>query len=442
MNERGIPIDTKYCRGAVKILAEAYRRNQAALEEQTKGEITSGGQVQRILKFVNERGVNIDTLDADTVSATLKSSKLNPEVRTVLELRQMAAGAAVKKYRAALDLVSADGRLRESLLFYAASTGRWSGRGLQPQNMKRGVKLDPTLVGVITEGDFREFRSMIRFLGETTIDTLGKYVRGIIRAPAGKRLLMSDYSQIEARVAHWLAGDKPMLSRFRRGDDPYIPMASKIFNVAEEKVTKDQRHLGKIAVLGLGYGMGTPRFAEQANVNMTLAGTAVDIYREVNAGICKLWRQLEQGAKRAIQGNMGVTCGRIIFAMEGKWLTMRLPSGRKLYYFNPKVGPGRKSQEAISYRRRGGRLEIWGGTFLENACQAISRDLLCHAMLRMQEAQLEIIFTVHDEVVLEVDQKTALDDQATVEGIMVSNPHWADQLPLAVESELKERFEK
>lgn len=439
INQRGVPVDLEFCRGALKILDQAYEEITEQLDTLTGGQITSGHQRDRILNRLNAEGFFLGDLQAETVEWALEKPEVTGIVRSLLELRQMAAPAAVKKYQAAVDM-AVDGRVVEGLLYYGALTGRWTGKGVQFHNFKKGIELDEGLIEQITYGELGVLKD---HYFETPIQLLSKSVRGLVCAGEGKQLLMSDYAQVEARIAHWLAGDQAMLDIFANKGDPYIGMAGKIFGVPVSSLNKEspQRKYGKSAVLGCGYGMGARKFGGQYNVEATLAKRCVEVYRRENPKICQLWRNIDKAVARVVHTGQTVQVGRLTFAMEDRWMTMRLPSGRKLYYFQPRMVQGQKGM-SFRYWSREGIKHVWGGHFLENACQAISRDLLVAAMLLIERLGIDILFSVHDEIVMEVDDDAVDDARREVEQIMLTGEGWTHGLPLGVESEIKKRFEK
>lgn len=459
INERGVPVDPDFCRGANLILDAAYDRVQDKIAKATGGEITTGNQLIRMKKFCHERGFNIPNFQAETLTWIFENDglptldkvvPLPDDIRAVLELRQYSKGAAVKKYRSALNS-EWKGRIYDSMLFYAAHTGRFSSTGIQFHNfkkMKKGDRLDTKFIDVVCQGDLDLFDELYE---GSPIDLLGRCVRALVKARDGHRLLMADYKQIECRLAHWLAGDHSTLDLFRAGGDPYKAMAAKIFNMPVSLIGDKsfERQVGKSAVLGCGYGMGYRRFAAQYGVPEHIAKKAVEVYRKENAGICKLWRLLDEAAGRCVKTGRGMRVGRVKFEMEREWLTLQLPCGRKLYYFKPKVHVGKKHGRMktwISYlgveKGKFVRIDMWGGTFLENICQAASRDLLCDAMMEMDRRGLPVILTVHDEIMLEAMLGEIVSLSAEVREIMTTNPPWAKGLPLGIDIEIKQRFEK
>lgn len=318
-----------------------------------------------------------------------------------------------------------------------------SSPGLQIQNLRVGYRgeipehvIDMIRLGSIDLADAVNDGS--------AIGLLGRAVRGIICAPAGKKIVLADISQAEVRIAHWLAGG-PMLQCFRDGLDIYIEFAKGFFGTST--VTAEQRKYAKAPVLGAGYGMGATRlvaYAKNYGVDMSPseAKRTIDYFRKTNAAIVVYWKNLETASKRALQTGKEVKLGKVVFGTEGKWLTLQLPSGRKLYYYDPQLVPGEFGEEFTYIGSHGRREKLWGGTWLENLCQAITRDLCVEAQARCEDAGLSVILDQHDEIGLECDECAAKDAQDELCRIICSPPEWADGLPVGADGRIRRRFEK
>lgn len=467
INERGFPVDLEFCRGAAKILTEAFdevstsvrrlgteedrkfEKDRAAivvaLAEVKDHRIERGTQDQRIKKYVNMRGLNIDNMQADTVNDALELDGLPPDVRYVLQLRQSVSGSAVDKYFAAIDAACEDDRLRDGTIFYGASaTGRVTGNGFNPLNMKK-KKLDQVMIEAASTGDYGLFSTMYEgYPG----DLLGGQIRGIICAPPGRTLVDADSAQIELRIVHWLAGDDVMLDAMRAGFDPYVVGYAKMYGVTPASVTKDQRQQGKILGLGMQYAMGPTRlraaFAKDKKlISLDEAKKIIYKYRDDNPEVAALWDKLTSAAILAIKRDTAARCGRLVFEMQGDWLTMKLPSGRRLYYYKPSVAQNQYGFPCVMFDSPyKGRRSIGGGHILENAAQAICRDLMYDWMLEMHGLGMWLLFNVYDQCLIECAQDEANDVKGEVERIMSRNPDWSAGLPLGVEAVIKRRFEK
>lgn len=445
INERGIPIDVPLCKGAVKILNAAKKAAVDELKEITDGVITSPWEIQRIIKFVTARGVNIENLQEETVAIALKDSYIDPVAKRVLEIRAECQSAAVKKYQAAVDTTDEDGRCREQLWYYKASTGRWAGKGIQPHNFKRNQAISDQVIRAITIGDFELCQLL---WGSNVVPVLATAIKGLVCAPEGWSLVSSDLAGIEARVLQWIAGNERVLQMFRDGSDIYKDMASKIYSCSIDDVSKAQRQLGKTAVLGLGYQMGAAKFLVsclQSGIDITeeFATEVVRIYRESNAPVVQFWKRIEKACIAAMDTRNGVSFGRLKFRKERNWLTIELPQ-RKIYYHSPKIttekglyGPEKK----LSFRNAAGNREAtYGGKLTENVVQAISRDILATALLQAESENLRTVLHVHDSITVECKTEDVDKTVEAVNRIMTTVPSWARGLPLGAETISGKRY--
>lgn len=450
INDRGVPIDRSLCEGAARLLEEKLAETSHNLGAATGGKITSGGQVQRIKEYLNKRGVNVDSLNAANVETLLNSGDiLPPEVEEVLLLRQMTAGAAAKKYQSALDSVCEDDRIRGMFMYYGASmTGRFAGTRTQIHNMKKGADSTDCFRGIIASGD----KGLADLLyGSSLVQELGKNVRNIVCAPPGYLLLREDSSQIECRVLHWLAGNEKMLQVFQEGADPYIAFATKVFK-KEIRRGDPERAIGKAAVLGLGFGMGAARFAEQVwgqariRIQAKFAKYVVDTYRSENKLVCQLWHNLEQAAYEVVTQSPGTIrrVGKLVLGCIGegatRFLVMTLPSGRQLFYSQPafiQEGRGRRFQYLSS---RSLRCEWFGGVGVENGVQATSRDTLVHYMHNCERAGLKIVAHVHDEIMVLARKEKAEESHKLLAACFADKPAWANDLPTASDGKIDRRY--
>ena len=445
INERGIPIDVPLCKGAVKILNAAKKAAVDELKQITDNVITSPWEVKRIIKYVAERGVNIGNLQEPTVAAAVKDSTIDPTARRVLQIRSECQSAAVKKFQAAVDLTDEDGRCREQLWYYKASTGRWAGKGIQPHNFKRNQAINDQVIRAILSGDFELCQLL---WGSKVVPVLATAIKGLVCAPEGYSLVSSDLAGIEARVLQWVAGHERVLQMFRDGADIYKDMASKIYACSVEDVNKAQRQLGKTAVLGLGYQMGAAKFllnCAQNGIVITeeFAADVVRIYREANAPVVHFWKRIEKACVAAMETRNGIGFGHLKFRKERNWLTIELPQ-RKMYYHAPKVetvdgyyGPEKK----LSFRNASGNREAtYGGKLTENVVQAISRDILALALIECERRGLEVVMHVHDSLTVQCKTEDVGKTVAEVNDIMTTTPKWASGLPLNCETIFGKRY--
>lgn len=450
INKRGITVDLESVKTALEMVDREAARNIKRVQELTSGAIQNTTQREVVLNYINERGAGLPNLKADTVRVALKDYELDDECREILEIRQATSKTSTAKFKAFVDRTCKDGRLRDNLIYHGANTGRWSGSGVQLQNLaKAKIKDVDRAIEILKTGD----NDLMRFEFGDVSTALSACIRGMITASPGKKLYCADYASIEARVLPWLAGDEKTLEVFRKNGDLYVEMAAEIFKKDPIEVTKEERQLGKIAILGLGYGMGKKKFFETcaawgSPVSEELAARAVNAYREKFHLVVAMWRNIEHAAILAIKKNKVIKINRVTWFMRNGFLHCKLPSGRLLSYYKPRVVMksnqwGGESLE-IRYWAMNGLTRQWeetgvyGALLVENIDQAISRDLMAEAMLRIDDAGYDILVSVHDELIAE-------HDRGSVEEfckLMATLPSWGAGIPLACEGWSGERYRK
>jgi DNA polymerase len=492
VNQFGIPIDRGLCEAAVKLNDQEVEFAIERLERITGGEVTSGGQVARIKSFVEDR------CDTDLFEEGLKSVQVNaflaryedhPErwgelnhkeahvadAIEVLQIRKLVGGAAVKKYKAALNYADADERCREQVRYYRASTGRWGGQGLQPHNFKRTKTPDEEAFEAICTGDWELVTMYAGLCGTTLPGLLTDCLRGLIIAPEGKTFVVSDFAGIEGRVLNWLVGNEYKLDLYRKGEDTYIHAALPVYGVKFEDITfwnEDKkkfvikpefaymRQMGKAQELGLGYGMAWRTFRNGAiragqDMEEDFAQMVVKTWRETNPEVPQFWWDIEAACIKVVQA--GRRHNRQVATHEGKVavgydpkrknLIIRLPSGRNLFYYDPVVKKeedqfGRMKDNLYYYDGKKGYTNTYGGKLTENIVQALARDLLVYSMKIIDAADIPIAFHVHDEVVAEVEEALYKVDYDVVHKAMETLPPWATGLPLEAETYVSRRYRK
>lgn len=455
INGRGIRIDVSAVDQIVKV-RDAF---VDTLEEQCVELCGSRSSLrEQIMGWSAQQGWELENYTKDYIADQLENESPPGPVREVLEIRQQTGKISTKKYAALVEATSGDGRLRGTLLFHGAQTGRWSGVKFQPHNLARGSLSDPDqAIEDIMQLSFEGLRIMYGNL----MEVFSSCIRGMVIAGEGKELAVTDYASIEARVVQWLAGDMEACHIFASGLDMYKVMASEIFQVPYEEITKEQRFVGKTAILGLGYQMGWKRFLEQCHqygatyVTEELARLAVDTFRNKFWKLKRFWKTIQNKAMEAIRdkGNWIAAGPRISFGFDGTWLIMKLPSGRYIYYFEPEIvdktfeHEGRQyTSEAIQYQgvdtktRRFGTTLTFGGRLVENATQAIARDIMVDGIWNLEKEGHQVILHVHDEIVCEVE-KGALPIER-MEEIMCTPPPWGPSIPIAAEGFLAQRYRK
>jgi DNA polymerase len=437
INTRGVQCDVEACKGAVSMLSQLAEQGKREIEELTEGAVKSPGQVVKLCDWLQQQGVEIADLRAATVKECLKGTVLTDKARRALEIRQANSKSSTKKYQAMIDRAAADGRIRSLLLYWGALTGRWAGAGIQIQNFPRGSIKHETVMGLIP-AIVEEDLKYLRALGDPT-DTLSSCLRAMLIAKPGHELIGADYSSIEARVLLWLAGDERGLEIFRQGQDIYVDMAATIYGVLPDQVTKDQRMLGKVAILGLGYGMGAQKFVLTCkgygiDIDLSMAERVVQAYRTKYFKVKELWQNYNSLAIEQIKNN------------PGRSMRLELPSGREIVYQRPRLTPEPAPWDElqlidrIQYESPRGPVHTYGAKLVENITQAVARDVMAHAMVELDAAGLDIVLSVHDEIVIEVPEGTTSVD--AVCDLMCRLPDWARGLPVAAEGWIGKRFRK
>jgi DNA polymerase len=407
---RGVLIDQKLVKNAIRIDAEqreiltAEARKLTGLENPN-----SGMQLRNWLS--KEYGRPVKSLAKGAMAELLENSP-SEKVTKVLKLNQELSKTSTAKYQTMLDVVCKDGRAKGLLQFYGANrTGRWAGRKVQLQNLPQNHLRDLDLARkTVLEGD----RGMVELLYGNVADTLSQLIRTALVAPKGSRFIVADYSAIEARVIAWLAGEKWRNEVFATHGKIYEASASQMFGVPVEKITKDSplRQKGKIAELALGYQGGVGAMKAMGGERMGLSEEEMQeiVYnwRAKSPAIVKLWRGLEEAATAVILNPHKKAAYRgIKFFNKHGILWMQLPSGRCICYVQPKMGTNRFGSPSIVYMgidqmtRKWTQQETYGGKLTENCVQAIARDCLAVAMLRLAERGYQIVMHVHDEIVVE-----------------------------------------
>ena len=451
INTRGVPVDPQELHNAVLAVVRA----QDQLDNEC---LTLTGckpsERAKLLAWINKQlfmRIPMPDLTEKTVSQWINFEGMPSHVVRALELRREGSQTSVAKYAKMLE-VQREGRIRNTLVYHGASTGRWASRGgLNLQNIARPTLSDEEIERCIP----RVFDQAIGSMGE-----LSSLVRSGIKAPVGKTFVDVDFSSIENRVGVWLANQNDKVEMFRKGLDEYKMFASQsLYRVPYESVTKDQRQVAKSAVLGAMFGQGAKglvRYAEGMGVKLDepQAKSAVDNYRTSYAKVKELWGMCESAAIQAVEnpGSPFAAGGKIILKCAKGALWMRLPSGRLICWQRPerellatpwgseKLGVTVHSQN--TFTRQWTRNAIIGSSIFQSAVQGTARDFLAVAMLNLDKAGYEVINSVHDEVLLLVEEQNGESAMADVIKIMTTPPSWAPDFPLAAEGWHGKRYRK
>lgn len=419
INVAGVRLDMDMVDGAIAIaksVTETLMQEARALTG-----LENPNSVGQLKDWVEaQTGIPVKSLDKETVKDLLAKPDLPIKVRRMMKLRQELGKSSVKKYEAMVKSVCKDGRVRGLLRFYGANrTGRWAGQFVQAQNLPRNYIEDLDLARQLIKA---RDTGMIALTFGNVPDTLSQLIRTAFIPTEGHKFVVADFSAIEARVIAWLAGETWRQEVFRTHGKIYEASASAMFGVPIEKIKKGNpeyalRQKGKIAELALGYSGGTPAMIKMGALKMGLQENElqdiVDRWRTSNPNIKRLWTKFNQAAIQAVKNFTPVGVNGCIFRREGDFatgqdfLTVQLPSGRKLFYVHPYIGKNRFDSDSVHYFGVGKDnknlvdLETYGGKLTENIVQAIARDCLVVTLQRLEDAGYQTVMHIHDEAVID-----------------------------------------
>lgn len=441
INARGVMVDSQLIEGALyldQMSTEEYK--QRAIKVTGLDNPKSNAQ---LLRWLADHGVDVPNMQKETVAELLEGD-LPDNVREALELKLKLSKTSTSKYGAVEVARCMDGRVRGLLQFYGASrTGRWAGRLVQVQNLPRNYisTLDEARRMVKAKN-----AAGVKMIYGDTPDTLSQLIRTAFVPEEGMKLIVSDFSAIEARITAWLADESWVLDVFRSGGDIYCAAASQMFGVPVEKngVNGDLRQKGKVATLALGY-QGSPKAlvtmgALKMGIPEEELPGIVDKWRTANPNIVAMWHRIDKLSKHTLETAEPTFFPGLIFRLEGdpasglSALTVELPSGRKLFYVSPHFGANRFGEQAIKYfginqtTKKWELQETYGGKLTENIVQAIARDCLAVTLKRVAAAGYKTVMHIHDEIVIEATPDQKLED---VNAIFARPIPWAPGLPLA-----------
>ena len=459
INSRGVAVDMSMVEGALELGTTV--RNSLMSEAIRISGLNNPNSVKQLSAWLEEEtGEEIAGLRKDNVAKMLARDDNSPQVQRMLEIRQELGKTSTKKYDAIEAAVCPDGRVRGLLQFYGANrTGRWAGRLVQVQNLPRTYTEPLELARELVK---QRKLDALKVIYGSVPDTLSQLIRTAFVAPDGHILIDADFSAIEARVISWLAGEEWRLEVFRTHGKIYEASASQMFGVPIDLIKKGNpeyalRQKGKVAELALGYQGSTGALINMGALDMGIPEEEdlpdiVNRWRDANKRIRDLWYKMDASAVQVISqgGAVGLNC--LVIAREldynrgTDYMTITLPSGRKLYYNAPQIGVNQWGNPSISYlgmdqtTKKWKRIETYGGKLVENCVQAIARDCLAQAIEHLEAAGLPVIFHIHDEVVIDCEP-----DAATLEEVVqiMSRPiPWAPDLPLGADGWVGKFFRK
>ena len=442
INDRGIGVDMELVRQAIAMDARSRERLTAAMRELT--ELENPNSVQQMKQWLADHGLETDTLGKKAVAELLKTAP--GPLREVLSLRQQLAKSSVKKYTAMENAVCADSRAHGMFQFYGANrTGRFSGRLIQLQNLYKNTMPDLAQARALVRSGNYEALSL---LYEDIPDTLSQLIRTAFVPQDGRKLIVADFSAIEARVLAWFAGEKWVLEVFEKGGDIYCETAARMFHCRVEKhgENAELRQKGKQATLSCGYGGSVGALkamgALEAGMTEEELQPLVDSWREANPNIVRFWWDVDRAVKDCIRQRVPTETHGLHFDYRSAMLFITLPSGRRLAYVKPRIGENQFGGESVTYMGVSGtkkweRLESYGPKFVENIVQGTARDILCYAMQTLKNCS--IVAHVHDEIIIEADRRMSV---AAVCEQMGRTPPWAKGLKLRADGYECEFYQK
>lgn len=471
-NSQGVPVAREEVKAIKSYLDKYVTEAMAQVYTLSEGAFNTINQIAKMKDWCEVQGYPMENTQAATITQALEDPNIPGKVAKMLKLRQELGRTSTAKFKKILELCYPGDNnnywVYDNLVFHGAGPGRWTGRGFQMHNLPRASVPNP-------EEIVEQFLS-----GQVINDPVGKgkaLVRPMIKAPKGYKLMVSDYHSVENILLAWLAGDTQTLEDFRNGVDQYITMASARYHVPYQEIYegvkagdpryKAIRRMGKVIVLGAGYGMGPETFVTTAKQQFGMDITeeesqeAIKAYRTKYYLIKDLWSELKLAATRAVMTGQRQTYNLITFGTSTvnsvRWLAMRLPSGKCIYYKNPQIEqryiPKYESMGKVPtithegtnpYSKKWGRLALIPGRITENATQGTAREVMAQGMLNVQERMPEVrqIGTVHDESLSLIKNEIATQETLELFNFNLCDIPWAKDAPLSAEGFIADRYRK
>ena len=442
INDRGIMLDMDIVENAIAF--DERSKSELMISMQKITNLDNPNSVVQMKQWLSDHGIEAGSLGKKDVAAMIKNT--DGDVATALKLRLQLAKSSVKKYQAMQNAVCKDGRAHGMFQFYGANrSGRWAGRLIQLQNLPQNHMNDlADARELVRTGDY----DTLELLYDDIPDTLSQLIRTAFIARPGYKFVVSDYSAIEARVLAHLAGESWRSKVFAEGKDIYCASASQMFGVPVEKhgINSHLRQKGKIAELALGYGGSVGALISLGALDMGLTEDElqplVDSWRASNPNITAFWWNVDHAVKTAIKIKVPTEVNGIKFLCRSGMLFIKLPSGRTLSYVKPRIGENQFGGESVTYEgisstKKWERIESYGPKFVENIVQAISRDILMHAIRTLSHCL--IVGHVHDELIIECSQDVSLQSICDQMG---RTPDWISGLLLRADGYETEFYKK
>lgn len=439
INDRGVLMSPDLISSAVE-LHEVYK-DKLMIEAGELTGLDNPNSLAQLKKWLtDELDEDINSLNKDDLTTMIRDVD-DEDVRRVLWIRQETSKSSIKKYATMLSALNRDEFIRGVLQFYGAKTGRWSGKIIQPHNLKKNSMkhLDAARQLVLSKDI-----DMIEIMFGSLSYVLSQLIRTSFIAGPGHRLIMSDLASIESRVLAWCAGEEWKLEVFRTHGKIYEAMGSRMFNMVMEEIVGDWRDKAKVGELACGYQGGEGAIARMwpKHLPLPVLETRQEIvgrFRVANKKIKQLWYDVQNAAIDTVDTGISHSAGRCTFYMQKGVLLCKLPSGRSLAYFRPSLVEGMYGPQLQYYgvnpkTFQWGPRPAYGGLLVENMVQAIARDVLGEKMLKMESLGHDICFHVHDEVIIDAPLQGLQQRVKQVNRIMSENIDWAPGLPLAAKT--------
>jgi DNA polymerase len=450
INDRGIYLDGKLLNAAIKIAEAAFDAINSELRAITGGAVESVHQTARLISWLAGQDCIVTDVQKGTLKHALRRKSTSPAARRAMELRLEGAHAAAAKLLTMRNWRNDDGRARGVFRYHGASTGRWTSFGIQLQNLKRPLVQD---MGVAIEAVGTSSLEHLRAHYPQPMSVVGDITRALICAAPGHRLICADFSGIESRVTAWISGQQSKIDQWAKFDQTGDPKDEPYYVLGKQVGQPDAtaRNTGKTADLAFGYMGGIGAWEKLAPEDD--ASTEVEIkqrqqaWRRAHPQTVKFWGAINRAAIHAVRKpNSVIPCGHLAFKYDGTFLRMKLPSGRKLAYPFPSLKTTKFGDLAVVFAdNASGKWTAcrygqgaYGGTWIENAVQAVARDLFAAAMPRLEAAGYPIVLHVHDEIVCEVPNGFGSVEE--FQKIMTTPTAWAEGLPIAAKVRNGPRF--
>jgi DNA polymerase len=455
INLRGLHFDMPAVKDALVIIEKARAKAAAKISDNTAGMLDNIASRPQLLEYLDQIGTPLESAQKEYLKRKLAELEKIPDKRHaagIIRMRLEVSRSSLAKYDKMVDVVDDTSRAYGLLRFHGASTGRWSGNLIQPQNFPRkSLDMPDLCIDLFRYQD----PEILELLFDDSLEAISYCLRGMITASPGNRLVVSDFSQIESRVLAWLAGAVEKLEAYTNKMDIYVLNAMAAFKIRYYDVDKEQRQIGKVIELACGYGGGLNAFKSMAQIYGVVipdneAAQLIKNWRLGNPKITSYWSSIESLAVAAVKEPGSLQRLRNVgFKVKGSgntsFLFCILPSGRVIAYHRPRLVEGNFNRPELEYwgvdsqTKKYTRQHTYGGKLVENITQAVAMDVMADKMIEI-EPYYPIVLTAHDEVVS--DTKNGVGNIEDFNRIMVTVPDWAKGLPIAADGYEAHRYKK